>query len=83
MTSAETHLALFPMLAAGLTNSQAAQRLGLTKSQVGHLLEDMFRETRTSSRAEAVAWAYAKGIMAAGVWPPALAPRFQRRVVSL
>ena len=36
----QTHLALFPLLAAGLTNSQAGRRLGLTESQVGHVLED-------------------------------------------
>lgn len=76
MKAPKIHLDMFPLVASGMTNRSAGKIVGRTESQVGHVIEQMLKQTGTKSRSELVAWAYAHGILKSGVWPPALSDRF-------
>lgn len=69
-TLTPTQLAVLPLLASGLTNSQVGRRIGKTGSSVGHALEAMMLATNTRSRGELIAYGYVHGLLDTTAWPP-------------
>ncbi|MFF4488125.1 PAS domain S-box protein [Streptomyces sp. NPDC001544] len=59
------------LLAGGATTARAARELGLTSDGVTYHLRRLSARWGAANRTELVARAYASGVLAAGVWPPA------------
>lgn len=59
------------LLAGGATTARAARELGLTTDGVTYHLRRLSARWGAATRTELVARAYASGVLAAGVWPPA------------
>ncbi|NEB02667.1 PAS domain-containing protein [Streptomyces sp. SID13726] len=62
------------LLAGGATTAHAARETGLTVDGVNYHLRRLSARWGAGNRTELVARAYALGILATGVWPPAAAP---------
>jgi DNA-binding CsgD family transcriptional regulator len=58
------------LIAGGLTPSQAAARLHISRHTVAQHIATMLRRSQARSRGELIARAYASGILATGTWPP-------------
>ncbi|MDO0909665.1 PAS domain-containing protein [Streptomyces sp. DT2A-34] len=65
----EAHI--LALLAGGATTAQAARDTGLTVDGVNYHLRRLSARWNATNRTELVARAYALGVLAAGVWPPA------------
>ncbi|MEU6576746.1 PAS domain S-box protein [Streptomyces sp. NPDC046805] len=61
------------LLAEGATTARTARELGLTADGVTYHLRRLSARWRAANRTELIARAYALGVLAPGVWPPALA----------
>ncbi|MFD8392320.1 PAS domain-containing protein [Streptomyces sp. NPDC059680] len=59
------------LLAGGATTAGAARELGLSKDGVTYHLRRLSARWNAANRTELVARAYALGVLAPGVWPPA------------
>ncbi|SEE13359.1 MULTISPECIES: PAS domain S-box protein [Streptomyces] len=59
------------LLASGATTARAARELGLTTDGVNYHLRRLSARWGAANRTELVARAYASGVLAPGVWPPA------------
>jgi len=75
--SSHHHLDLTPrettvlcLIAGGLTTSQVATRLHISRHTVAQHVATMLRRAQARSRGELIARAYASGIFATGTWPP-------------
>ena len=68
LTPRET--AVLCLIAGGLTTSQAASRLHISRHTVAQHIAAMLRRSQARSRGELIARAYALGILATGTWPP-------------
>ncbi|MFG2651850.1 PAS domain S-box protein [Streptomyces sp. NPDC048436] len=68
-TPAETRI--LALLAGGATTAQAARDTGLTLDGVTYHLRRLTERWGAANRTELVARAYASGVLAPGVWPPA------------
>ncbi|MFG2551055.1 PAS domain S-box protein [Streptomyces sp. NPDC048581] len=66
---AEAHI--LALLAGGATTAQTARETGLTVDGVNYHLRRLTARWGTANRTELVARAYALGVLAPGVWPPA------------
>ncbi len=64
---------ILAMLASGATTALAARDTGLTVDGVTYHLRRLSARWGAANRTELVARAYALGVLAAGVWPPAAA----------
>jgi DNA-binding CsgD family transcriptional regulator len=62
--------AILCLIAGGLTTSQAAARLHISRHTAAQHIAAMLRRTQARSRGELIARAYASGTLAAGAWPP-------------
>ena len=58
------------LIAGGLTTSQVATRLHISRHTVAQHVATMLRRAQARSRGELIARAYASGIFATGTWPP-------------
>ena len=68
-TPAETRI--LALLAGGATTARAARETGLTPDGVTYHLRRLTERWGAANRTELVARAYALGVLAPGVWPPA------------
>ncbi|MEU8587326.1 PAS domain S-box protein [Streptomyces sp. NPDC048664] len=68
VTSVESRV--LALLAGGATTSRAARELGLSTDGVTYHLRRLSARWSASNRTELVAHAYARGVLAPGVWPP-------------
>ncbi|MGW7522119.1 PAS domain-containing protein [Streptomyces sp. NPDC054783] len=59
------------LLAGGATTAGAARELGLSKDGVTYHLRRLSARWNAANRTELIARAYALGVLAPGVWPPA------------
>jgi PAS domain S-box-containing protein len=64
---------ILALLAGGATTARAARETGLTTDGVTYHLRRLSARWDAANRTELVARAYALGVLAAGVWPPASA----------
>jgi PAS domain S-box-containing protein len=64
---------ILALLAGGATTARAARETGLTTDGVTYHLRRLSARWGAANRTELVARAYALGVLAAGVWPPASA----------
>lgn len=62
---------ILALLAGGATTARAARETGLTTDGVTYHLRRLSARWGAANRTELVARAYALGVLAAGVWPPA------------
>ncbi|MEV5343744.1 PAS domain S-box protein [Streptomyces sp. NPDC052676] len=62
---------ILALLAGGATTARAARETGLTSDGVTYHLRRLSARWGAANRTELVARAYALGVLAAGVWPPA------------
>jgi PAS domain S-box-containing protein len=62
---------ILALLAGGATTARAARETGLTVDGVTYHLRRLSARWGAANRTELVARAYALGVLAAGVWPPA------------
>ncbi|MGW6731125.1 PAS domain-containing protein [Streptomyces sp. NPDC055013] len=62
---------ILSLLAAGTTTAQAARETDLTVDGVNYHLRRLSSRWNAANRTELVARAYALGVLAPGVWPPA------------
>jgi PAS domain S-box-containing protein len=62
---------ILALLAGGATTARAARETGLTADGVTYHLRRLSARWGAANRTELVARAYAFGVLAAGVWPPA------------
>ncbi len=62
---------ILALLAGGATTARAARETGLTVDGVNYHLRRLSARWEAANRTELVARAYALGVLAAGVWPPA------------
>lgn len=62
---------ILALLAGGATTAQAARETGLTADGVNYHLRRLSARWGAANRTELVARAYALGVLAPGVWPPA------------
>ncbi|MEU3841285.1 PAS domain S-box protein [Streptomyces sp. NPDC028635] len=69
VTPAEARI--LALLAEGATTARAARETGLTTDGVTYHLRRLSARWGAANRTELVARAYASGVLAAGVWPPA------------
>ncbi|WP_425265086.1 PAS domain S-box protein [Streptomyces regalis] len=69
MAPVETRI--LALLAGGATTAQAARETGLTVDGVNYHLRRLSARWGAANRTELVARAYALGVLAPGVWPPA------------
>lgn len=69
VTPVETRV--LALLAAGATTARAARETGLTTDGVNYHLRRLTARWGAANRTELVARAYALGVLACGVWPPA------------
>ncbi|WP_328540584.1 PAS domain S-box protein [Streptomyces sp. NBC_00344] len=65
----EAHI--LALLAGGATTARAARETGLSADGVTYHLRRLSARWQAANRTELVARAYALGVLAAGVWPPA------------
>ncbi|MEV0321455.1 PAS domain-containing protein [Streptomyces sp. NPDC050658] len=65
---------ILALLAAGATTERTARETGLTRDGVTYHLRRLTGRWGAANRTELVARAYALGVLAPGVWPPAPAP---------
>ena len=63
-------MAILCLVATGLTNSEVARRLHISRHTVAQHIADMLRRAQARNRAELVARAYAAGTLSAAAWPP-------------
>jgi len=57
------------LIAGGLTTSQAAARLNISRHTVAQHVTAILRRAQARSRSELIARAYASGVLATGTWP--------------
>lgn len=69
-SAAETRI--LALLAGGATTAQVARETGLTRDGVTYHLRRLTERWGAANRTELVARAYALGVLAPGVWPPAV-----------
>ncbi|WLW50036.1 PAS domain-containing protein [Streptomyces sp. YU58] len=62
---------ILALLAGGATTARAARETGLTTDGVSYHLRRLSARWGAANRTELVARAYALGVLASGVWPPA------------
>lgn len=68
----ERESSILCLIAAGLTNGEAAAELHISRHTVAQHVAEMLRAAGARSRAELVARAYCGGVLRAGDWPPRL-----------
>lgn len=73
-TNAE--LRVLQLVALGLPSREIAARLWVSRQAITYHIGNLFIKLRAQSRAGLVARAYAVGILAPGVWPPAVDPSY-------
>jgi DNA-binding NarL/FixJ family response regulator len=61
------------LIAAGLSNLEAAEQLFLSRQTVGYHVQNLLRKFRVDNRTGLVAKAFSHGLLRVGVWPPVLA----------
>ncbi|WP_420823763.1 helix-turn-helix transcriptional regulator [Streptomyces torulosus] len=66
-----TEARVLALLAGGATTARPARETGLTVDGVNHHLRRLSARWSATGRTELVARAYALGVLAPGVWPPA------------
>jgi len=71
LTLTPRELAILCLIAAGLTNSEAARRLHISRHTVAQHIAEMLRRMQATNRAELVARAYTSGTLSVAHWPPA------------
>jgi DNA-binding CsgD family transcriptional regulator len=72
MTSRE--MTILCLIAAGLTNSEVASSLHISRHTVAQHVAYMLQRARARNRAELVARAYAAGTLSVDIWPPSAGP---------
>ncbi|MEW1927610.1 MULTISPECIES: helix-turn-helix transcriptional regulator [unclassified Streptomyces] len=75
-SAAETRI--LALLAGGATTARTARETGLTRDGVTYHLRRLTERWGAANRTELVARAYALGVLAPGVWPPAADESVQR-----
>ncbi len=70
LTLTSRELAILCLIAAGLTNSEAARRLHISRHTVAQHIAEMLRRMQARNRAELVARAYTSGTLSITHWPP-------------
>lgn len=66
----ERDLTILALLAAGTSTERIARRLHLSKPTTAEHCGKLFARFGCKNRTELVAFAYAHGLLATGVWPP-------------
>jgi DNA-binding CsgD family transcriptional regulator len=80
-TNAELRVLL--LVALGLPSHEIASRLWVSRQAITYHISNLFMKLRAESRAGLVARAYAVGILAPGMWPPALNPSYIQATKAL
>ncbi|GAB2919636.1 hypothetical protein GCM10027075_19610 [Streptomyces heilongjiangensis] len=72
----ETEARILEHLATGFSTQQLARRMHLSSKGVEYHISALLRKAGVSNRTALVSWAHSIGILAAGWWPPRVAPTF-------